>query len=297
MKLLDFRGVVLLTLILVVTSPAFALVTIYNNFGAGHDGWDYDWGIGWTVAGENVPAQYGVEQAMAFEATASGTLSDIWVAMWYVPLDAQPDLVTVYLARNPSGLPPEPEDILEQWTITQFGSWSQWNPPQHLTGNGSTIIAEGESYWLWAVGGPTTWCGWCLNLDPALTCPHTLRREGEDWLPIGNETASAFRVDLLEDPTSTPEAAERPVLPELVVLPNPARSAVEVICRNAQAGTATMLLIDATGRIARSAQVREAARGEQIWRIDAAELPRGVYFIVQDGPGRERLSRRLVLAP
>lgn len=297
MRLSGVRVVLLVTLTLGIGSPALAQVTIYDNFGTGHDGWDYDWGMGWTVSGENVPAQYGVEQAMAFEAAGSGTLGDIWVAMWYVPLDAQPDLVTVYLARNPSGLPPVPEDILEQWTITQFGSWSQWNPPQHLTGNGSTIITEGESYWLWAVGGPTTWCGWCLNLDPALTCPHTLRREGENWLPVGNETASAFRVDLADDPTSTPEGGGRPVLSELVVRPNPARSAVEVIYRTPQAGSSTLRLIDAAGRIARTAQVREAARGERVWRIDAAALPRGVYFIVGDGPGPERLSERLVLAP
>jgi len=297
MRLHGFGVVVLAALVLMVGSPALAVVTIYNNFGAGHDGWDYNWGLGWTVAGENVPAQYGAEQAMAFEATDSGILSDIWVAMWYVPLDAQPDFVTLYLARNPSGLPPVPEDVLEQWTITEFGSWSQWNPPQHLTGNGSTTIAEGESYWLWAVGGPTTWCGWCLNSDPALTCPHTMRREGEDWLPVSNETASAFRVDLGEDPSSMPEVDGRLVLSELMVRPNPAGSSVEVICRIEQAGTLTMRLIDAAGRVAQTAQVREAAQGERIWRIDAAGLPRGVYYVVVDGQGHERLSGKLILAP
>jgi hypothetical protein len=287
--------VVPLAFILVVSSPALAEVTTYNNFGAGHGGWDYNWGMGWTVAGENVSSQYGVEQAMTFEATDTGTLSDIWVAMWYVPIDPQPDVVTVYLARSPSGLPPVPADILEQWTITQFGSWSQWNTPQHLIGNGSTMITEGESYWLWAVGGPTTWCGWCLNLDPALTCPHTLRREGENWLPVSNETASAFRVDLAVDPTGIPEAAVRPVLSELIVRPNPARSAVEVIYRTPQAGASTLRLIDADGRIARTATTWEATRGERIWQFDAAALPRGVYFIVGDGPGHERLSEKLVL--
>jgi hypothetical protein len=38
-----------------------------------------------------------------------------------------------------------------------------------------------------------------LNIDPTLTCPHTLRREGEDWLPVFNETASAFRIDVQPD--------------------------------------------------------------------------------------------------
>jgi hypothetical protein len=113
-----------------------------------------------------------------------------------VPLDPQPDVVTLRLARNPQGLPPKPQDVIEEWTITDFQSWSQWNPPQHLVGAGSSTLEEGASCWLWAIAGETTWCGWCMNKNPALTCPHTMRREGENWLPIGNETASAFRVDV-----------------------------------------------------------------------------------------------------
>ncbi len=176
---------------------------VYNNFtGPAHDGWDYNWGLGWTVAGENVPAQYGVEQAMLFYPSQGGVVSDIWVAMWYVPLDSQPDVVTLRLAANPNGLPPTPQDVLEEWTITSFQSWSQWNPPQHLVGDGSAVLEAGSSYWLWASGGSTTWCGWCLNSDPSLLCPHTLRREGENWLDIANETASVFRVDVVPEPVS-----------------------------------------------------------------------------------------------
>lgn len=293
--LLAHRVVALASFLLMLGSPALSQITIYNNFGTGHDGWDYDWGMGWTVAGENVPAQYGVEQAMAFEATASGTLSDLWVAIWFVPLDAQPDVVTVYLARNPSGLPPVPEDILEQWTITQFGSWSQWNPPQHLAGAGSTVLTEGESYWLWAVGGPTTWCGWCLNPNPALTCPHTMRREGEGWLPVYDETASAFRVDLAEDPTGVPEDRGAPEISRLAVWPNPARATVNVACRTPDAGAWTLSLMDAAGRVARRTCLPEGNQGERIWRIDAATLPRGVYFIVGQGLAPEVLSEKLIL--
>ena len=39
-----------------------------------------------------------------------------------------------------------------------------------------------------------------MNIDPSLTCPHTLHREGQSWLPIRNETASAFRVDIIPEP-------------------------------------------------------------------------------------------------
>ncbi|MHC4416383.1 MAG: hypothetical protein ACYS0G_13990 [Planctomycetota bacterium] len=184
--------------LLLAGTAASGQVTVYNNFGPGHDGWDYNWGLGWTIAGEDVPNQFGVEQAMQFSPTESGHLSDVWVAMWNVPLDPGPDVVIVRLARNPNNAPPTPDDVMEQWTLTEFGSWSQWNPPIHLEGDGSSYLEAGSSYWLWASAGhPQTWCGWCLNPDPGLTCPHTLRREGEDWLPIANETASAFRVDVM----------------------------------------------------------------------------------------------------
>ena len=172
-------------------------VTVYNNFGPEHNGWDYNWGLGWTVAGENLPSQFGVEQAMLFYPSASGVVTDIWVAMWYVPRDNWPDVVTLRLARNPNMQPPRPEDVLEEWTISEFEPWTHWSEPRHVEGSGASFLERGEAYWLWAAAATdTTWCGWCMNIDPAFTCPHTLRREGENWLPIGNETASAFRVDV-----------------------------------------------------------------------------------------------------
>ncbi len=173
-----------------------AQVTIYNNFGVEHDGWDYNYQLGWTVAGENVPTQFGIEQAMSFTATEEGFLSDIWLGMFSVPDNVSPDTVYVRLALNPEGLPPEPVNVLEEWTITGFPGWTQWDTPVHLEGNGLTIILQGESYWLWLVASEDSNTGWCMNIDPSLLCPHTIRREGEDWLAVSDETASAFRVDV-----------------------------------------------------------------------------------------------------
>ena len=191
-----FSMLFLVVSILVFTSSAYAQITVYNNFGPGYGGWDYNYSMGWTVAGENVPTQYGVEQAMGFQSTASGVVTDIWVAFFYAPFSTYPDEVTILLAGNPQGLPPDSANVMETWTLTEFETWSQWSPPHHLQGNGHSELEEAASYWLWAIGGETTWCGWCLNINPSLTCPHTLRREGENWLPISNETASAFRVDI-----------------------------------------------------------------------------------------------------
>ena len=190
------RSVCYASFILWLAYTADAQTTVYNNFGPDHGGWDYNYGLGWTVAGVNVPEQYGVEQAMSFTSTADGAVSDIWVAFFYVPFSSPPDTVTIKLARNPNGLPPDSAEVMEQWVITAFESWYQWSPPIHLEGNGSSQLQAGEDYWLWARGGETTWCGWCMNINPALTCPHTLRREGENWLAVANETASAFRVDV-----------------------------------------------------------------------------------------------------
>jgi len=173
-----------------------AQVTVYNNFGEEYEGWDYNYQLGWTVAGENVPTQFGIEQAMSFTATEDGFLSDIWLGMFSVPDNVTPDTVYVKLALNPEGLPPDPVDVLEEWTITGFPGWTQWDPPVHIEGNGLTILLQGESYWLWLVASEDSNTGWCMNIDPSLLCPHTIRREGEDWLGVSNETASAFRVDV-----------------------------------------------------------------------------------------------------
>lgn len=170
--------------------------TVYDNFGPGQEGWDYNYGLGWTIAGEDVPAQYGVEQANEFASIYDGVVTDIWVAISRVPPSTPADTVTIRLTENPSGQPPTEADIMEEWTLTGFGTWSQWNTPFHLEGNGTSQLLEGHSYWLWAIAEETTWCMWCMNEDPSLTIPHTIRREDEDWLPIGQETAAAFWVDV-----------------------------------------------------------------------------------------------------
>ena len=180
-----------------LASAAHAQQTVYDNFTDDHDGFGYNWGIGWTVAGEDVPQQYGVEQAIAFTPAASGALADVYVPVWYVPFAGGADEVTVHIATN-DGAPPTPDDILESWLLTEFPDWNDWAPPHHLVSQDHPQLDADASYWIWMQGGPTTWCGWAHNSDPTLTLPHTLRRENEDWLPIFNETASALRVDVAD---------------------------------------------------------------------------------------------------
>jgi hypothetical protein len=181
---------------------AAANVTVYNNFGPEYDGWGYNWGLGWTIAGENVDEQYGVEQALAFTPSESGSLSDIWMPVWRVPFETNPDIVTIRLVTNPNNLPPQPGDVLEEWTLTEFPGWSDWAAPHHLESLNAPYLEAGQSYWIWAIGGETTWCGWAMNPEPTYTMPHTLRREGQDWLGITNDTGSALRVDVVPEPGS-----------------------------------------------------------------------------------------------
>ncbi len=271
-----------LRMLCIVVLPALfvpivcAQTTVYNNFGPDHGGWDYTYNFGWTVAGENVDPQFGVEQAMSFQSRADGVVTDIWVAFFCVPSSTFPDTVTIKLCENPQGLPPEPGDIMEEWIITEFDDWNQWDPPHHLVGSGTSYLEAGLNYWLWAAGDETTQTGWCMNYQPSLTCPHTLRREGEDWLPVANETASAFRVDVGSTGVEFVSPAEEFGLFE--AYPNPFNPTTTISYQMPVAGDITLTVYETTGR-----QVTELVNG---WRdagvheftFDASNLPSGIYL-------------------
>ncbi|MFG0258993.1 MAG: PEP-CTERM sorting domain-containing protein [Phycisphaerales bacterium JB041] len=187
---------------LVASAASIAAADIaFNNYGPDNGGFDYNWGIGWTVAGpNNGSGQFGVEQALSFTAEASGELTSIWVPVWRVPFSNPADEVTVHLATYIPNTPPTPADVLESWTLIEFPSWSDWSMPHQLDSAGGIAIEDGTTYWIWMEGGDTTWCGWAMVNDPRETTMHTLRRDGEEWLPIAQETASGLRVDVVPAP-------------------------------------------------------------------------------------------------
>lgn len=195
------KAVLCCALVAGLSASAASADIAYNNFGPARGGFDYNWGIGWTVAGpNNGSGQFGVEQALSFTAGAGGELSDIWVPIWRVPFSNPADEVTVHIATKSGDVAPTPSDILESWTLTSFASWSDWSEPHHLESAGGITLDAGTEYWIWMQGGDTTWAGWAHNLDPALTTRHTLRRDGEDWLSVSSSTASALRVDVVPAP-------------------------------------------------------------------------------------------------
>ena len=195
------------------SAAAGSTYTLYSSFGPGHDGWDWTYNSGWAVRGEafTEPGLYGVEQAFSFVSPKSGVVTDIWVGLFANPNLPQPDEITIRLARGTAWNLPTPADVMEQWTLNAFPSWDAWSPPQHLVGGGTSYLEAGNSYWLWASAGETTECGWGLNGGASyradLLLPHTLRREGQSWLPVANETVSAFRVDAVPEPSALTLAA------------------------------------------------------------------------------------------
>lgn len=251
--------------------------TTYNNFGEGHEGWDYNYGLGWTIAGDSVENQFGVEQAMNFEAEVGGFVTDIWVAISYVPLSSYPDTVFIRLAENPDDLPPDPANVMEEWIITSFSSWSQWNTPIHLVASNTNQLHQGHKYWLWAIAKEETWTMWCMNEDPAFTCEHTIRREGEDWLPISNETASAFRVDV-----STGVGVDALFMADgLAALsqnyPNPFRETTTIDYKLEQAGQVSISVYDITGNEVITPVDTYQGKGEYSFKLSGSKLSPGLY--------------------
>ena len=183
----------------ILFSPVANATIVFNNFGPAQNGFDYTTGLGWTVAGTLSDNPFGVEQAMGFVPTASGILSDVWVAMGFIPRDPQaPDEVTLRLTLDAGG---SPGIVLEEWVFELIDPLNQWNPPIHLRGSGNTFISSETLYWLWALpSNDVTWGAWNLNNINDVGA-HTLRREGENWLPVANETRSAFRVAVPESTT------------------------------------------------------------------------------------------------
>ena len=252
--------------------------TGYNNFGDAHNGWDYNWGLGWSIAGDNVTSQFGIEQAMGFEPTEGGFVTNIWIAISYVPMSSSADTVIIRLTDNPNGLPPEESNILEEWMLTDFDNWSQWNTPIHLEASNTTMIETGHDYWLWAIAKETTWTMWCMNEDAAFTCPHTIRREGEDWLPIGDETASAFRVDVSMGVGISPitEALDSNSLSQNY--PNPFSSSTKISYSIAKLADVSLKVYDMYGREIQTLVNEVQSKGNYTIDFNATNIPGGFYI-------------------
>jgi hypothetical protein len=88
----------------------------------------------------------------------------------------------------------------EQYNTYKFGLFFLLSNLVYTQETIYNYFGNGYSDWdyNWGLGCATskTWTMWCMNEEPSLTCPHNIRREGEDWSSISDKTASAFRVDI-----------------------------------------------------------------------------------------------------
>ncbi len=165
--------------------------TIFDNF---EPDWRYNTGLGWAVSGKHSQNIYGVEQAMAFVPAETGILSDVWVAFSFI--DSPGRIAKKVIIKVATSINDQPANVLEQWEISDFTPFGEWRPPIHLTGNSNTQLRAGTLYWLWATADDSTFVGWNLVTDHTVLSPHTLRREGEDWLRVYLETSSVFKIDI-----------------------------------------------------------------------------------------------------
>jgi hypothetical protein len=259
-----------------VFSTSRSTTTIFDNFGTD---WDYNTGLGWTVAGPDSDNPFGVEQAMGFVPQSDGIVSDIWVAMAYVPSDPGPDVVTVMLADDDGG---RPGQVLETWIFSEIEDWNQWNPPLHGEGAGVSHLQADALYWLWAAPvESSTWVMWNVNnIDDV--GPHTLRRTGEDWLPVSQETRSVFRIDV-DDLSAVSDGSIWASRPNIEIWPNPARGDVSIRCRAVDAGNVELGVYDVLGSRIRTFSRRGPTNATDMFIWDARTdtghpLPPGTYF-------------------
>ena len=178
---------------LAISSASTAQITVFDNFGLG---WDYQWNMGWSVSGAESGNLFGIEQMMGFVPARGGVVSDIWVAMSYAASDPGYDAVTLRLVTDNDG---RPGAVLEEWVITEFEDWYQWNEPIHLQASGLTYLHADQQYWLWAQADPPTWVMWAFNTIMDVG-PIAWRIEGQYWAPVFWDMHSAFRVDVEIEP-------------------------------------------------------------------------------------------------
>ncbi len=186
--------------LLMVAGASHALlgqVRVANTFGPENQGYGYV-DLGWTVSGPATPFNAGsYEEAFSFTPTSSGSLNEITVMIARLAQDKGPHDFVVRLAERNGSDAPSLSEIIESWEVSPatVGIYGVRSGPIRLSSRSRSFLTTKKSYWIWVTfGSPTTNGGWVLNPDPTVLAPHVLRRGGEPWLPVANETASVFAV-------------------------------------------------------------------------------------------------------
>jgi len=148
----------------------------------------YYTGIGWTLS-VGAPINTDWDQGDAFIPTATGTLTDIWLAAGLV---LGPNELDVWVMDDAAG---EPGAIIHTMHFSgQMGTFGDLNPPLHWTGVGPTIFA-GTQYWLIASAtGPDEWSAWNLN-NTGDVGAHAQKQNLGLWSVL-DDARGAFRIGI-----------------------------------------------------------------------------------------------------
>ncbi len=182
-------------LCLFVIASAAQAITVYNNFGQGSGGFEYNTEESWFIAGFYSGFDY-VEQAGAFTPSESGALSDLYLGLGVVLLQNE---TTIKLAPN-NGTPPSDEDLLETWIVTDL-PFLYSGDNVHLVSQNQPYLTAGESYWIWIAVDQGSSAGWGQNVTgatgPIVQRCYSAYQGGLYWEDIiPSETLGALRIDV-----------------------------------------------------------------------------------------------------
>jgi hypothetical protein len=183
------KGLCGLATLLVCAAASAAPTIVFNNFGSNDT---YNVGNGWTISAGS-PVNTDWDQGDAFVPSASGAMSDVWLAAGLV---TGPNILDVTLQADNAG---QPGTVLWSYEfVGAMGTFGNNNPPLHWSGTGPALAA-GTQYWLVASSGKDEWAAWNQNSigDSGL---HAYRQNLGAWT-VGQNTRGAFRIAVPE-PTS-----------------------------------------------------------------------------------------------
>jgi hypothetical protein len=137
-----------------MTLPAMADTVVFNNFDVGHG---YNCCTGGTISGPSSAPGW-IIQANQFTAGASGSVSEIDVAIGYVT--GRVNGATISLWTNNAGVPGAQ---LGSWNITSLPAFGGCCSFSAITGISGVSVTSGQQYFLEASAPGDTWDAWNWN--------------------------------------------------------------------------------------------------------------------------------------
>lgn len=228
-------------------------VTVYNNFGPGNNGFEYETSMSWLIAGFFTGFNY-VEQAQSFMPGESGYLSDVYVGLMEAFLF---DEGTIKLAPDMGGLPSE-DNILESWVINDLPSngGGEPRPATHFLSTEHPYLTAGQTYWIWISAEDGSSAAWGDNVTGAIG--HMAQRGyvnyvGYVWVDMGSQTLGALQVDITYEPTGI---GDQTFIPTQIALdqnfPNPFNQSTSITFELPQNEFVNLSIFDNSGRLVRT---------------------------------------------